>query len=374
MVSTARDLPEPYPAFVAQAEEFAVVAQSRYPKPGSLADVLSLPPRPLDPVLIDDVGRLSTSEREALTDAFFGSHGVAHFVIRRHSQRINGRHAILALAEELQFDLPLRFPIVHPLETHPEALAQFGEPDGTLKVYNVPIPESEDRYREVAETKEMFAAHNDGMGYAGGVAAVILMLDSPPSWGGYTCFQNLVRMSLLLRDHDPDAFEALFIPDAMTAVRPRGKGALKVVAPVLYINDVDEPQSFFRVASGEYEIRWREDVAALTRARKLLLDLAQPFALGSTFVHLMRPGEGVIIRNTDVIHSRTPFEDEALGTRRVLARKWFAASAELAPYRHAPGLNIARRYARLLPQYFSDEMQHGEWNWDAEQDRNVLRT
>ena len=106
------------------------------------------------------------------------------------------------------------------MERHPEAISRFGKPDGTLKIYDLPIPPGVDKYREQAETSEIFAAHNDGLGYGGAITVSMISLDSPPAWGGYTCFQQFIRLSLALANDDPRAFAALFQPDAIVALRP----------------------------------------------------------------------------------------------------------------------------------------------------------
>jgi Taurine catabolism dioxygenase TauD, TfdA family len=362
-------------AFVAQSAEYLESAAQQFPDDASATvdAILAHEPEPLFPVVIGDPAAVSEDERAELRRRYFGPHGVAHFAVpAAHATR--GRHFILALAEQLAGEIPLAFPVDHPMEQHAEARKRFGEPDGTLKLYNLEIPEHIDKYREQAETKEMFAAHNDGLGYGGAVAASIIVLDAAPAWGGYTCFQQLVRASLALANDDPDAFRSLFLPDAIVALRPRGKGAIRVTSPVLYVNDRGEPQIFFRVSSGEYRITWRTDVPALVRARELLLRLAQPFAPSSAFVHLMHPGEGVIIRNTQVVHSRTPFEDDIYGTKRVLARKWFVPAPADQQYKHVPGMNVHPRYAELFPELFAPALLRGEWHYDPKLDDNVPAT
>jgi hypothetical protein len=362
-------------AFVAQSDEYLASAMQEFPddSAATIESVLACEPRPLFPVVVEDPTAVSEKQRGELRSQYFGPYGVAHFTVpAAHSAK--RRHLILELAEHLASDLPLAFPVDHPMEQHAEAGKRFGEPDGTLKLYNLEIPEHIDKYREQAETKEMFAAHNDGLGYGGAIAASMIVLDSPPAWGGYTCFQQFVRVSLALANDDPEAFRSLFIPDAIVALRPRGKGAIRVTSPVLYVNDRGEPQTFFRVSSGEYRITWRADIPSLARARELLLKLAQPFAPSSTFVHLMHPGEGVIIRNTQVVHSRTPFEDDVYGTKRVLARKWFVPTPSDQQYKHVPGMNVHPRYAKLFPELFAPELLQGEWHYDPQTDDNVLVT
>jgi len=230
-------------------------------------------------------------------------------------------------------------------------------------------------YREQAETSEQFDAHNDGLGYAGAVEAFILYADSVPLWGGYTYFQNVVSLALLLARADPDAFTSLFLPDAITALRPRGKGAIQVSTPVLFMNEQGSPQIFLRVETGEYKIRWRDDCAPLHRAAKFLNEHSRPFSPGSTFANLCRRGAGCIARNGWIVHGRTRFVNgEVRSDTRVLARKWFMTKAEHARYKHVPGMHILSRYAELYPERFGPHALEGHWNYDPETGKNVRKS
>jgi hypothetical protein len=330
---------------------------------------------PLDPVIIPDYRRVASEAAAKLGDAYNSVQGVAHFIILNPEEKGSRSHPLLELASQLLNVLPLANPIDHPMEGHAEAVSRFGPPDGTLKIYD--LTSSRDGatgYREQAETAEMFDAHNDGLGYGGAVEAVIFFADSVPLWGGYTYFQNIVSLSLYLARDDRHAFTSLFLPDAITARRPRGKGAIQVVSPVLYLNDRGLPQSFFRISSGEYEIFWRHGCPALNRAREFLTRHSQPFSPSSTFVHFDRPGSGCIVRNGWVAHGRTPFIDGDGGNqRRALARKWFATAPEYADYRHVPGMHILDRFAMIYPDRFGPETLVGEWNYDPDSGTNVRR-
>lgn len=255
------------------------------------------------------------------------------------------------------------------MEKHPQAMVRFGEPDGTLKLYDLPLAPDQDKYREQAETSEMFSSHNDGLGYAGLIRHVIMCLDRSPMAGGYTYFRNLVALAPALAGSDPEAFEALFLPDAITALRPRGKGAIRVTSPVFFVGRDGDPQVFFRIASGEYRISWREH-PALDRARRVLEEAAAPFGPGSRFVHFMRPGDTVLVDNAHVVHGRTPFLDPPDGGR-VLARKWYVPRAGDAVYRHVPGMALHEEWAGLFPDRFRGQAVEGEWHYAQEQDRNV---
>jgi hypothetical protein len=275
------------------------------------------------------------------------------------------------LARQLSALINLSFPLRHPLEYHPETLARFGACDGTVKVYN--LEKAGDGYREQGETSGMFDMHHDGLGSSGTVENIVLYMDSAPLWGGMTYFQNMMLLAFELRDKDVKAFESLFLPDALTISRPRGKGSIKVITPVLYMNECGKPQSAFRRPSGEYIIKWRRD-PALLRARDFLEIRTVPFAAGSMFVNFTGRGHGCVIRNDLLAHGRTDFlDDSERGRVRVLSRKWFMRSREHAEYRHVPGTLILPQYAVLYPDLFGEEVTTGEWLYSLSDDRNFKK-
>lgn len=221
----------------------------------------------------------------------------------------------------------------------------------------------------------MFAMHHDGLGSGGTVETAVLYADSGPLYGGYTYFQNILRVALDLARDDAEAFRMLFLPDAVEMIRPRGKGALKVVGPILFLNERHQPQSVFRSPTGEYKINWRDDVPALIRARTAFERHAEPFASGSTFIHLCGKGHGCFIRHGAIAHGRTPFVNGSDPERtRVLARQWYMRSERDAVYKHVPGLFIAPEFAALVPALFGPERLRGEWQYDPVTDRNVRKS
>lgn len=357
--------------FVEQRFEFLNRAQQLYPDaPSTLEDLMTRPPRPLEPVMVADVAALTDEEVIQIQESYEGGYGVAYVAPWSAKASTQGaRHPLLAFADRLAERSAIGMPVDHPMEGHPEAVARFGMPDGTLKLYNLPVEPGGPRYREQAETNEMFDAHNDGLGYAGLIRTAILTLDHPPLNGGYTFFQNLVRAAPSLAKSDPEAFRALFLPDTIRAIRPRGKGAIRVESPVLFLGRDGMPQVFFRVTTGEYHIEWRQE-AAVGRARAVLERICSPFGPDSRFVHLMHVGETIVIANQRVVHGRTPFVDPQYGTGRVLARKWFVAAKEDAVYRHVPGIVVDQRWADLFPDRFTGEAVEGEWHYEADQGVN----
>ena len=360
-------------AFTEQRFPFLHRAAARYGRVAvSLEEYYARAPQPLQPLVVNNLETLTGHELDTLRDGYASGYGVLYVVPQIFRERASSdeQHPLLLFAKQVAEVLPLGYPVDHPMEGHPEARVRFGPPDGTLKLYNLPIPPGQDRYREQAETTELFAAHNDGLGYAGLIRSSIIALDRAPLWGGYTYFQNLIRFAPVLDKSDPDAFEALFLPDAITALRPRGKGAIKVTAPVFFLGPDGDPQMFFRIASGEYVITWRNH-PALLRAKAILERLCAPFAADSRFVHLMRPGELVLIDNRHVAHGRTRFIDPDDGSGRILARKWFVPTLSDAVYRHVPGIAVHPKYACLFPEQFSGAALTGEWHFDAGVSNNI---
>jgi hypothetical protein len=364
-------------AFVEQEEAFMTKALQMLGVDTleNLLDPTERPPLPLPPTIIDDYRALTDDSISAIAAAYWGEYGAAHFIVLNPDASGRTSHPTLEIAEQLSSALPLRFPVDHPMEGHPESVSRFGASDGTLKIYDLDTKDGRTGYREQAETSEQFDSHNDGLGYGGAVEAFILYADSGPLWGGYTYFQNIVSLSLILARKDPDAFSSLFLPDAITALRPRGKGAIKVTTPVLFMNELDVPQVFLRIETGEYRITWRNDCPPLDRAAKFLKTYARPFSPGSTFVNLSRRGVGCVARNGWIIHGRTPFLNGKKPSEiRVLARKWFMKRAEYARYKHVPGMHILDQYANIYPERFGAHVLEGHWNYDPELGENVRKT
>ncbi len=162
----------------------------------------------------------------------------------------------------------------------------------------------------------------------------------------------------------------MFQHDAITVQRPRGKGAIKVTGPVLYVDQNQLPRVFFRKSSGEYLINWKQN-KELLRAKDFLHEYTEPFCPGSYFVHLANKGEGVLIRNRDIVHGRTAFIDgNNEDKKRVLARKWYMEKGH-GKYKHVPGLLVNSQFAEYFPDQFGNSVLDGEWLYDKQKDINV---
>lgn len=327
-------------------------------------------PRPLEPTIIDNLDNVTATDSEAIARSFESPDGCAYIVIKE-PPRDSTVHPLFNLMEKLQGRLPLSFPLAHPLELHGESIRRFGPPDGTVRIYDLPKAMASG-YREQGETAEAFDLHHDGLGSGGTVHAVVLYADQPPLWGGFTFFQNILRVACTLSEHDFEAFESLFLPDALTVVRPRGKGAIRVTSPCLYLNEEGRVQSMYRRASGEYVVSWNDKDPPLERARQFLDEHAQAFAPGSTFVNLAATGHALIIRNEAIAHGRTRFVDGAADeVRRRISRKWYMRTREDIVYKHVPGLRLNSRYTHLFPHLSSPTMLEGEWRYDASSRENI---
>lgn len=324
------------------------------------------------PVIVEDFRRLTNWEIEQLAQSYFSEYGVAYFIVLNPDAPLENKHPIFHITEQLRTQLNLQFPLEHPLEKHPEALKRFGSPDGTLKVYNLETRDAAKGYREQGETSEKFDMHNDGLGSGGSVQTAVLYTEGQPLFGGYTYFSAIPVLALHLAKTDIDAYRALFLPNAITMTRPRGKGALRVTSPILYLGEDGGPKVMFRLPSGEYQIALREDYAPLKRAWDYLVYYSRPFAPGTFFVHFTEKGHGCLIRNHWVAHGRTEFlESNKPHFKRVLARKWFMDSERDREYKHVPGIFLQNEYASLFPEYFAQELLIGEWLYDAIQQVNV---
>jgi Taurine catabolism dioxygenase TauD, TfdA family len=309
---------------------------------GSLMDAL---PVPLAPLVLGDCQSLTTSELHALRAAFFGRHGVAYFVVTKPLSA-QGSHPLLDIASQLSDEIPTKYPVSHPGEDDSEAVSIVGKSDGTLKVF------VRDSGTDSTSNVELHM-HQDGVGRAGTVVTSGLYCDTGPVWGGFTCFQNGLRLALELAKVDWPAFESLFYPRTLTLVRT-GRNSIKITGPVLYFGDSREPQIFLRANSGTYSMTWAS-AEPVQRARAFLLQFLRPFALGSSFVSLYLRGHGCLFRNQATLHGRTRFiNGQSADTQRLLSRKWFASGREYSGDMRVPGFtgawkNSSEHVVGILP-------------------------
>lgn len=278
-------------------------------------------------------------------------------------------HPLLDLAAQLRKTLPVQWPVAHPREQDAPAVSAGGVVDGTVKVYDARRPDENGTYG----THD--TPHQDGLGCCQTIDVVALYADAAPLTGGYTYFQNLLLLSWLLAKKDREAFDALFLPQALT-VRRLGATALQVTGPVFSLDGAGNPQVFFRPLEPDdtrYQVHFRTDIAAVERGINFLSQhCAATFSSGATFLAFSAPGQGCFFQNWILLHGRTRYVNgPEVSQQRVVSRKWFATTAEQMLYRQAPGLVLQDAYAQMYPELFGTAMTQGMWRYDHGTAQNV---
>lgn len=347
-------------AFIAQSEGFRAAVLKKYPhlSDGRSPELTSRPPRAIPAVSIADYRSMTAEEISAIADQYHSGDSVSYFKVENPWAHPIDRHPIHDIATQLGEALGLCFPIEHPLEQHNDAIMRFGPPDGTVKIYD-------HGGKGGALSNQNFALHQDGLGNCGDVEAVILYAQRGPAAGGRTYFVNLVLAAFELSLTDPDAFKALFLPDAITVFRTTGFRKIKITGPVLSLYNVDEPQAFFRKTDAEYVVTWRDDTPAIVRARAFVDRFTAPLSYASSFVDLSEHGYGCLNHNRMTVHGRLSFNDNPNTEQvRLLSRKWFSSSKETQEFKHVPTLRILGEYSSLYPETFWPDPLEGEWAYD----------
>lgn len=362
MPATSRDLD----LFLRQAPFFADRVSRRY-LPGDLPDPTVGASYEIPAIWISNYEAISDSEATAVASQYFSRWGVARFAVQNDSQSTRRQHPILCIAAQMSRLIGCQYPMVHALERFVDPSANLGPEDGTVKIYAA-------TGKGAARSSGDLLAHQDGLGCCGDVNCVGLYLESPSMRGGRTYFINLALLCIHLSKIDWAAFEALFLPDAISVFRSSGYRSLKITAPVCSLYDDGEPQVFFRRPGGEYAVSWKEGNAPLARARQYLDYYTRPFAEGSAFVGFRVPGEGCLSDNHLTIHGREAFEDgPTFDQRRILSRKWFSPTPAAAAFKHAPGFRLAPQFATIFPLLSGPDTLSGEWFYDPVSNENKLR-
>jgi hypothetical protein len=321
----------------------AMLARLRINSLADLALVTEYDAIELAPVAVSDSNALTPEELRALQDGFMSRHGVVCFTT---AGPVEGyvEHPLLAIGRQLEDRLPTRFPITHPAENSSAVLEVADHFDGTAKIFEVAGATHD------ALTNEALPPHFDGTGNAGTVAAFGMYLDSVPAEAPVNYFQNILMLGLALAILDYEAFEALFLPDALT-VSWQG---LEIIRPILYMNYAGAPQACFRMNDSDAGVQVRADTPALDHAKRFLEEHLVPYAPGSSFARFERAGAGCLVDNRATIHGRSSFMSRP-GTRRVLARKWWTDRAEFQSHRMCPGTALAPAASSVYPERFGPD-------------------
>lgn len=359
------------PAFVKKAADLFMEAIEKERGSEFLKTTFEMMPHtaPIEPVVVNDhAENMSVVERNRIIQDYHNN-GYVYVISLNHDKK--SEHPIFGLVDNLKEDLKLYYPYSHPAEGHPEAVRRFGEDDKTFKIYDLPDNYTKNSFREIAETHESFDVHLDGLGTGGTVQTLFLYADSTPVFGGYGFIYDIFSIAIAIYNKDPEAFQSLFQPDAITSIRPRGKGAIKIVSPVLYIDVNNEPRAFYRKDSGEYKTEWCVKNPALTRAREYLSKYTESFCPASKFAPYTK-NSFLIIRNRDIAHARTSFIDgKQAHERRLISGKWYMINEDYQALRHIPGTAAASFYQEDIGDQFSDEYLEGFWLYDQDSDVNV---
>ncbi|MFD0772356.1 hypothetical protein ACFQZ2_00275 [Streptomonospora algeriensis] len=276
--------------------------------PGSAGEPAAELPR----VKIADPAALTEDEIDALGEAFGSRFGMVAFECERTTSA-DGVHPLVRLGEQIRDVVPTRWAITNPSDG----------PDGTVKIHDVGTPQTSRSLTSLG-----MAAHQDGWLSMRGVLSVTgLWTDEAPLRAACTYGQNIVRLALDLRREDEEAFQSLFMDDAVT-VRRLMDGAVVATSPVLYSKN-GWTYSFFREPNDEYEIASGSQSAAASRAVDFLVSRSYFGSEGSAYTKLDRPGRGLIFNNRHCVHGRTAFtDDDPAGKKRIIASKWWVSDPE----------------------------------------------
>ena len=345
------------------AEEFATAVMARYglQSPRDALSINGLIDR--TPVTIERFDALQPDEVQKIKDQFDSPAGCALFRVELPADW--SVHPLLSVAGQLIPSVKLRHPIAHPIEKHPRQLQAIGRDDGTVKIYE------EVENRGIALSNRAMAAHQDGLGSGGAVTHFALMLESAAEVAARTFAANVLLAALPMYTSDLPAFRSLFLPDAITVRRTAGARALSVTGPILYLNSSGRPQCFMRIPDGEYLVLLKNGNKDLARAFAYLCEVCTPDSTIAVSFRLMRPGDACLVDNAACIHGRTDFLNGEGRARRVVARKWWAASVELSEFGHYPGMHLDERYYSAFPLLFPPDQRSGEWRYDSNLEKNV---
>ena len=321
---------------------------------------LNIEPIPLIPVIVKNYMKITNEEKANLKKNYISNNGAVYFYIENHvdTNQLN-LHPLLVMANQLKKEFQFEFPLDYPYDYDSDTKLKFGKPDGTTKIYESTIKKD-----SLALTNESMTPHQDGMGLGGSVGIVALYCDSHPLFGGITFIQNIIKIGLQLLKKDEEAFCSLFYPNAITYIRKNERKGIKIVSPILYLNNFGEPTFNLKFSDSLHDVFYRSD-KALARAIDYFLKYTKPLSYGSSFVQFTNQGLGCFINNLHNVHGRTSFlNGKKENQKRILSRKWFATSKEYTEYQFFPGILILKEYADLYPEFFKDTFLKGFWNYN----------
>ncbi len=282
------------------------------------------------------------------------------------NNNINNIHPIFKLSRVLSDGCGFNNFIKYPFQNDAEVVENFNHCDGTVKVYN-----SESVKSSVGMSTGYLAPHQDGMGNAGKIETIFTHCEQSALKGGASNIHNFIHITLDLALQDMEAFKSLFLPDALTYYRTGEQKPLKVVSPILYLNEINQPSVNFKISNSVHKVKYR-NVQPLKRAIEFIDSkiYGQGIYKKSFF---MKKNMGTIINNRYMLHSREIFIDSAIPkNKRLLSTAWFTRDLLHKEYMLAPGISIKNEYASLFPEYFGDDKLVGNWRYNSLSKKNEL--
>jgi hypothetical protein len=245
-------------------------------------------------VEVDDVARLTESERRRLLDVVAASN-MAVYIERRPAAGRDDKQALRALGRSLGLDS---------LDGN-----HLADDDG---VTPLAVHKDGTRARYIPYTDRPIAWHTDGYYNEPPrrVRALLLHCARPAAGGGENRLMDHEALYIVLRDEDPALIRALMRPDAMTIPGNDEDGMVRpaVTGPVFFI---DRGRLSMRYTARTRSIRWHPDpeVQAAAAAIRRHLEGTGP----TLFKARLEAGWGLVSNN--VLHTREPFTDDAAQPR-----------------------------------------------------------
>lgn len=262
-------------------------------------------PSSLDEILVEvkDPHSLSQGEKAAILQACSRAN-MAIYTTGSESQIKESDKSIVS-------DLGRHFGLVH-LDSN-----LYADDDG---VSALQVSEEKRQFEYIPYSNKGISWHTDG--YYNlldrKIRAMVLHCVRPASRGGENALMDHEIVYLLIRDENPLYIEALMQPDVMTIpaniengveIRPEQTG------PVFSLDETTG-RLHMRYTARTRSIEWKQD--KMTQAAVKFLEEILAKDSPYIFHHRLTAGQGVICNN--ILHTRTPFEDEEGSPGRLIYR------------------------------------------------------
>lgn len=262
-------------------------------------------PSSLDEILVEvkDPRTLNQGEKAAILQACSRAN-MAIYTTGSGSQINESDKSIVS-------DLGRHFGLVH-LDSN-----LYADDDG---VSALQVSEEKRQFEYIPYSNKGISWHTDGYynSLDRKIRAMVLHCVRPASRGGGNALMDHEIVYLLMRDENPLYIEALMQPDVMTIpanvengveIRPEQTG------PVFSLDETTG-RLHMRYTARTRSIEWKQD--KMTQAAVKFLEEILAKDSPYIFHHRLTAGQGVICNN--ILHTRTPFEDEEGSPGRLIYR------------------------------------------------------